>query len=68
MLLTSFIPEVKILEGFNMMSPKSSLNKNIPLSADIAGRAGFIEFLVSDLCMGLTEKYRSLPQTRAARA
>ena len=52
MLLTSFIPEVKILERFKKMSPKTSLNKNISLSANIAWPAGFIEFLVSDFVSG----------------
>ena len=52
MLLTSFIPEVKILEEFKKMSPKTSLDKNISLSANIAWPAGFIEFLVSDFVSG----------------
>jgi hypothetical protein len=55
-LLTSFIPEVQILEGFKEMLPKTSLNKNISRSADIAWPAGFIDFLLLNFVSGDNRK------------
>ena len=48
MLQTSFISKVKILEGFKVMSPKTSLNKNIYLSDYIALLADFSKLLPPD--------------------
>jgi len=51
MLLTSFIPEVKILEGFKMRSPKASLNKNISLSMSdfVSGDNWKVTFAATEL-------------------